>query len=315
MIGVSYWHMPDVVPHAVDEPNYGKLGDIRATRSYKSHDYVKVRPDLLPNFAEKTAMFFREHLHEDEEIRFCLDGRGYFDVHEDIDGRWIRIEVQQGDMIVLPPGMYHRFTVDTTDYVHMMRLFKDNPKWEAINRGETAEGTLARQTYLKDVISPRSAKNEAKSAVRTLVSANGESFTLTNSANALANYPHLRAYGGLLYVSGISSRLPTNPPSHAGARQRTDGTWEFDIAEQTRGVLSNISAILSAAGADLSHVIDLTTYLVNMDDYAGYNAAYNQFFPSSDNAPTRTTVAVKQLPHPHLLIEIKVVAVDPRAAK
>lgn len=133
-----------------------------------------------------------------------------------------------------------------------------------------------------------------------------ESIILPNHAGALANYPHARRVGDLLFVSGCSSRRADN--THEGVTREPDGTVTRDVEAQTRGVIRNIARVVEAAGGTLADVVDLTTFLVNMDDYAGYNRTYNEFF-DAQSGPSRTTVAVAQLPHPDLLIEIKAIAV------
>ena len=121
-------------------------------------------------------------------------------------------------------------------------------------------------------------------------------------------YPHFRRAGDFIYVSGVSSRRPDN--TIAGAVADPMGTMQFDIGEQTRGVIGNLSRILAAAGASLSDVVDVVAFLVDIGDFGGYNEAYGEFF--GHDGPARTTVAVHQLPHPHMRIEIKAVAWKPQ---
>jgi len=130
---------------------------------------------------------------------------------------------------------------------------------------------------------------------------------LKDKAQPLGHYPHVKRVGDFIYVSGSSSRRPDN--THVGAVQNPDGTWALDIGLQTEAVIKNIESLLSSMDADLSHVIDITTFLMDMKDFPIYNRVYGQFFDHT--GPTRTTVAVRQLPHPNLLIEIKAVAYMP----
>jgi 2-aminomuconate deaminase len=126
-------------------------------------------------------------------------------------------------------------------------------------------------------------------------------------ATPRGKYPHIKRAGDFLFVSGTSSRRADN--TIAGAEADSLGTTRLDIRAQTRAVIENIRDILRSDGAELQDVVELSTYLVNMNDFAGYNEVYGEFF--GFDGPARTTVAVHQLPHPHLLIEIRVTAYKP----
>jgi len=124
-------------------------------------------------------------------------------------------------------------------------------------------------------------------------------------------YPHTKRVGDFIFVSGTSSRRPDN--TIAGVEIIDEmGTKRLNIEVQTCEVLKNIEKNLTKEGATLKDIVDVTSFLVNMNDFAGYNKAYSEFF-NKETGPTRTTVAVHQLPHPDLVVEIKVIAYKPKA--
>ena len=119
-------------------------------------------------------------------------------------------------------------------------------------------------------------------------------------------YPHTKRVGDFIFVSGTSSRRSDNIISGVDIIDEM-GTKHLNIEIQTREVLQNIDANLKKLGASIKDVVDVSSFLVNMNDFAGYNKTYAEFF-DKETGPTRTTVAVHQLPHPDLVVEIKVVA-------
>ncbi|EFJ05647.1 hypothetical protein SELMODRAFT_6160, partial [Selaginella moellendorffii] len=110
-LGVLTWKL-DVT----DWNNSPMLEKIKKERGYKYAETKIVSPEAMEDYEQKIKMFFEEHMHSQEEIRLILDGEGYWDIR-DYDDKWIRFRVRKGDLIVLPPGMFHRFTLDVTNYI------------------------------------------------------------------------------------------------------------------------------------------------------------------------------------------------------
>ena len=138
-----------------------------------------------------------------------------------------------------------------------------------------------------------------------------QSAVLPEKARPRGPFPHFRRAGDFIFVSGTSARRPDD--TIAGAAPAAGGGAVLDIGAQTRAVLENIRDILAAAGAALSDVVEVSTFLIDMSHFAAYNAVYGEFF--GYEGPARTTVAVAALPHPQLLIEIKAVAYRPAAGR
>jgi 1,2-dihydroxy-3-keto-5-methylthiopentene dioxygenase len=176
-VGVLYLHAPSL----------SEVDALAAERGYKNRDEVKVSPQTMGDaYEDKVRSFFAEHLHEDEEIRYIRGGKGYFDVRNEGD-EWVRIELEKDDLIILPPGIYHRFTTDETNvsvtpvqpsvyprdggrtlidtvahllidrcvwlqFVHAMRLFKEEPKWTPLNRSNELDENPHRKGYVSQYL-------------------------------------------------------------------------------------------------------------------------------------------------------------------
>jgi 2-aminomuconate deaminase len=125
-----------------------------------------------------------------------------------------------------------------------------------------------------------------------------KSKVVEGKARPRGRFPHVKRAGDFLFVSGTSSRQPDD--SIAGLD---------DVAVQTRAVILNLRDILRSMNADLQDLVEVTSFLVDMRDFGRYNEAYAEFFDCA--GPTRTTVAVRELPDPRLLIEMRAVAYKP----
>ncbi|XP_013183917.2 acireductone dioxygenase [Amyelois transitella] len=143
--GVEYFKL-NVETYKTD----GILDSIKKERGYSYEDEMVCSEKCLSidEFEEKKRSFATEHLHSDEEIRFLLEGAGYFDVRDSVD-HWIRIKICAGDLIILPGGIYHRFEFDSNKHIKMKRLFSEEPAWQAYNR--PADAMPCRQRYMERI--------------------------------------------------------------------------------------------------------------------------------------------------------------------
>jgi 1,2-dihydroxy-3-keto-5-methylthiopentene dioxygenase len=113
------------------------LDELRTRRGYVTQDEVALSP-ATPNLDAILAKFDPEHLHEDDEVRFVLEGEGVFDIRSNPDEegaeRWMRVTVEPGDLIVVPKGKNHRFELTDKRTIRCARLFKDPAGWTPVYR-------------------------------------------------------------------------------------------------------------------------------------------------------------------------------------
>lgn len=116
-----------------------------------------------------------------------------------------------------------------------------------------------------------------------------------NAPAAIGPYCQATVYNGFIFTSG---QIPLDPATGAIVGDT--------IEEQAHRVCQNLSAVLTAAGSDMTRVLKTTCFLATMDDFAAFNAVYAQYFTGK---PARSCVAVKTLPK-NVLVEVECVAIS-----
>ena len=141
-LGVLCWKVPPDTDHGAK-----RLDAIKKVRGYSYEDTIDVCPEKLENYEAKIKRFY--------EIRYVVSGSGFFDVR-DAEDRWIRIHTKEGDLVVLPEGIYHRFTLDEGNKIVANRLFVGEPVWKPHNRPvqESGEAAPSRAKYVKEFLEP-----------------------------------------------------------------------------------------------------------------------------------------------------------------
>jgi 2,3-diketo-5-methylthio-1-phosphopentane phosphatase/methylthioribulose-1-phosphate dehydratase len=199
--------------------NDDKLNEIRKRFGYSYSDVIVVSAARLPNYETKIKSFFEEHLHTDDEVRYILDGSGYFDVRSKNDG-WIRIHMKKGDLITLPAGIYHRFTCDERNYIKAMRLFVGDPVWTAHNRSPQLDNTPARANYVDRFIRSTAHRGGASS-----LSSKEATNRKRAAADALAPSPTIGDYADSQLGSKIAKNtIPIRNKKYAAIILDIEGT-------------------------------------------------------------------------------------------
>lgn len=125
--GILSWNVP-----ADESARMQMVDEVKREHGYVDHDFVELAPDT-PNLDAICAKFDQEHFHTEDEVRLVVDGEGIFDVRDDGD-RWLRIEVERGDMIVIPKNTHHRFFLTERKHIRCMRLFANHDGWAPVYR-------------------------------------------------------------------------------------------------------------------------------------------------------------------------------------
>ena len=104
-----------------------EIETLKARGGYVTADVISVNPQT-PGLDAMLAKFSREHWHDEDEVRFIVQGRGLFHVHPS-DSPVVAIEVEAGDLIRVPRGTLHWFDLCSSRHIRAIRLFQDTSGW------------------------------------------------------------------------------------------------------------------------------------------------------------------------------------------
>ena len=105
----------------------GKIDELKARGGYVTADVIDVTADT-PGLEGMLAKFNAEHWHDEDEVRFIVEGRGLFHIHP-AQGPVFAIEVEAGDLIRVPKGTHHWFDLCADRRIRAIRLFQDPAGW------------------------------------------------------------------------------------------------------------------------------------------------------------------------------------------
>lgn len=132
--GIDYEQWTLERPLAADAPASDVLtayaAEVEALKTrgaYVTADVIDVSP-ATPNLDAMLARFSREHWHDEDEVRFIVEGRGLFHIHP-LAGPVFAVEVEAGDLIRVPRGTHHWFDLCADRRIRAIRLFQDPSGW------------------------------------------------------------------------------------------------------------------------------------------------------------------------------------------
>ncbi|MBS0418764.1 MAG: helix-turn-helix domain-containing protein [Proteobacteria bacterium] len=200
------------------------------------------------------------------------------------------------------------YAVDNQEYEEGVRSVA-LPIRNARGRAIAVIGLSAPALRLDDSLLEQARKSIATRTERIAHDLFTASRVFPTKARPRGTFPHLKRVNDFIFISGTSARRPDD--TFEGVRSNPNGGVTIDIRKQTRAVFENIKDMLAGVGAGLEELVDVQAYLINMEDYSGFNEVYSEFFDF--DGPTRTTVAVKELPHPHQALMVRAIAYSPHS--